>query len=127
MDISKSISKIVAFLALPGSACDQGLDALIQDALTADVAGPLPNGAWERLRSAIGEPRPIRSQRGGGMWILNEPFRDPPESFPTALTQAQMRQVRRLVRGAAPNTHFVIRQTVWNDNLTQLLSAMVNL
>jgi hypothetical protein len=72
---------------------DHVLDARIRDALYEDVDVPIPTGAWERLRRVIIERKPVRSR---GMWVLDEPFRDPPESPPTLLTQQQFEQAHRI-------------------------------
>lgn len=69
---------------------DDVLDARIRDALLADVNVPFPPLAWERLRRAIVE------HKSQGMWVLDEPFRDPPESPPTLLTQQEFDRARQI-------------------------------
>jgi hypothetical protein len=55
-------------------------NALIEDALARPTAG-----TWERLRQAILD----RKRKNYGMWVLDEPLRDPPESPPMMLSRNQ--------------------------------------
>jgi len=72
---------------------DLVLDAWIREALFEDaVAQPSPD-AWQRLRRAISD----RRLKSYGMWVLDEPWRDPPESLPTTLNGRQFQHARRLL------------------------------
>ena len=71
---------------------DQTLDNWIREALLEEAAAqPLPD-AWLRLRRAISD----RRLKSYGMWVLDEPWRDPPESLPTALSRQQFQRALRL-------------------------------
>lgn len=85
---------------------DGVLDLWIRDALREEAVAQPSQGAWERLRSALERHRTRRY----GMWVLDEVLRDPPESLPTPLSQAQYRRAGRLYAGypgwALSNTIF---------------------
>lgn len=55
------------------------LDGWIHDALSEEASALPPAGAWDRLYNAIREREPVKV-KSYGMWILDEPFRDPPVS-----------------------------------------------
>jgi hypothetical protein len=71
---------------------DRTLDNWIREALLEEAtAQPLPD-AWARLCRAISD----RRLKSYGMWVLDEPWRDPPESLPTALSRQQFQRALRL-------------------------------
>lgn len=72
---------------------DQTLDIWIREALLDDAAAQPSPDAWERLRRAISD----RRLKSYGMWVLDEPWRDPPESLPTTLSFRQFQRARRLL------------------------------
>lgn len=74
-------------------ASDAALDWYIADALADDARAPVPPGAWERLRQAAGDRRPVQ---GYGMWILDEAQCDPPVRSPATLTDAEMKRALRI-------------------------------
>jgi hypothetical protein len=72
---------------------DYPLDNLIRDALFEDSSARPSAAAWERLRrQAIIEQQYRRS----GMWLLNEPLRDPPEAPPLQLDSYHYKRALRL-------------------------------
>lgn len=93
MDMFNVIRKLVFWFRQPPFEPDDVLDFHIREALLEETNLSFPPGAWERLRRAIVEHQTVTNQ---GMWILDEPFRDPPESSPTLLTQQQFERVRRI-------------------------------
>jgi hypothetical protein len=72
---------------------DLTLDTWIREALLDDVTAQPSPDAWERLCRAISD----RRLKSYGMWVLDEPWRDPPESLPTALNGRQFQRARRLL------------------------------
>ena len=107
MGISRRFQQMLRFLVQPVAPdTDQELDALIQAALRDDPAGGPSLGAWDRLRISIVERGRMHRR---GMWVLDEPFRDPPapallsalqlanaNSFRNARTEDLRRQGREL-------------------------------
>jgi len=93
-------------------------EALLEESL----ARPLPS-TWERLRKAITERRP----RNYGMWILDEPLREPPAAPPSALKEREFRRAQRLYAGNnAIYSRLGLRERFWSD-LSPAFPAMVNL
>jgi hypothetical protein len=97
MDISNFTRKLAGWFRQPSFEPDPVIDSCIRDALLEEVDVPIPEGTWERLRRAVIEHQSSVSR---GMWILNEPFRDPPESSPSLLTQQQFEYARRIYHGS---------------------------
>ncbi|MBN2305361.1 MAG: hypothetical protein JXQ72_12825 [Anaerolineae bacterium] len=102
------------------AASDSDLDRWIRDALLEDAVAQPPTGAWERLRQAITD-----SQRYG-MWILDEPLRDPPESTPAMLSRYQFHRALRLYDDARHNSRREVREVVWN-NVMPMFFTLVHL
>jgi hypothetical protein len=120
MDIFNFTRKLVILFRQHPVEPDYELDARIRDALLEDVDVPIPTGAWDRLRKVIIERKPIRSR---GMWVLDEPFRDPPESPPTLLTQRQFEYAHRIYN---EKRYGGSNRVVW-DSLRLTFSVIVSL
>ncbi len=78
----------------PGTETDYLLDQRIRAALLEEARVRPPAGAWERLRQAVVERKCKRRQYG--MWVLDEPQRDPPESPPMLLSGRQYERALRI-------------------------------
>lgn len=104
---------------------DRVVDNRIREALYDDSPATVPPGAWDRLRKAIMDRRVVRSR---GMWLLDEPFRDPPETLPTTLDERQLKRAMRLYCGVRHEDYFgyQIKEMVWT-HLLPTFSAVVNL
>lgn len=100
MDISKHAKTL---FRQPSTEPDRVIDNWIREALCDDAPLTVPPGAWDRLRKAIMDRRFVRSR---GMWLLDEPFRDPPESLPTTLNERQLKRAMRLYNGIRPEEYF---------------------
>lgn len=107
----------------PSADLDYLLDAWICDAFLEDAAVQPPQGAWERLRNAITDRRPVRSH---GMWILDEPLRDPPESLPGTLSDQQYERAQRIYRHDRAGRRSQFKEAVWSNFLPAFV-ALVNL
>lgn len=97
-------------LRLP-SADDRFLDGVIREALLTDAFASAPVSAWDRLRSSIVERRMVR---GYGMWILDEPQREPPAETPSALSGRDLDRAQRVyenIRVGVPD----YRHALWNN------------
>lgn len=121
MDISRMIHIFRTFLGPSPGDRDHTLDAAIREALVEDaLAQPLP-GAWERLRKAIVD----RRLKSYGMWVLDEPMRDPPEFFPTVLNRDQYQRAMRSYTVNRDSYNRQIREAMWSTMLPTF-SALVN-
>jgi hypothetical protein len=100
---------------------DYPLDNVIRDALLEDSLARPSAGAWERLRrqAMIG-----RQYRKSGMWLLNEPLRDPPETPPLQLNYHDYKRALRIYSGrtALINRHGVImyKPSLWDGMIPSL-------
>lgn len=109
------------FKSPPAPEFDYMMDRWIREALVEYSAAQPSNGTWDRLCKAIAERQP----RTRGMWILDEPLRDPPESLPTALTSREYRRAQRIYDGGQERLNYLTRALMWSD-LMPGFSAMVN-
>ncbi|WP_162909955.1 hypothetical protein [Aggregatilinea lenta] len=91
------------------STSDRTLDMLIRDALRGDGLADPPAGAWDRLRTTIIERGRMHH---GGMWLLDEPFRDPPEE--TRLSSRQLATVKTLHEARMEVLRRQERELVWS-------------
>lgn len=91
MGISNQLHHILRTL-FPGTTRDVEIDPWIQDALLDEALARPPAGAWERLRQAIVD----RKQKNHGMWVLDEPQHDPPESPPMLLDHQEFERAQRI-------------------------------
>jgi hypothetical protein len=113
------------FLAQPSvTEPNDVLDHWIREALVEDaLAHPSP-GAWERLRQAI-----IERQHKYGMWVLDEPLRDPPESPPMMLDDHQYERAMRIYSeqlGLGNRREIMLcKCTIWSGTMPSF-SAVVN-
>lgn len=101
---------------------DHMLDQWISEALLEEAIAQPPSGAWERLRFALDRRRCVPRY---GMWVLDEPLRDPPESLPTALSHAQFRRAERLYASSRPYPAWYARDNVFT-HLVPTFCAMIN-
>lgn len=100
---------------------EQMLDGWIQEALWEDAAAQPPQGTWDRLRMIL-ERRRSRRQ---GMWVLEEPLRDPPDTLPMMLTLEQYMRAHRLYIEGRHNLRFQLKANAFH-NLFPTFSALIN-
>jgi hypothetical protein len=101
---------------------DYSFDSWIQEALFDDALACPPPGAWERLRQAIIE----RQFKHYGMWVLDEPLRDPPEAPPMLLNGHDFERAQRIYGGyLIAAGHDLRRDVIWGG-LMPTFSVMVN-
>ena len=111
MGISRRFQQMLRFLVQPVAPdTDQELDALIQAALRDDPAGGPSLGAWERLRISIVERGRMHRR---GMWLLEEPFRDPPE--PALLSALQLANANSFRNARTEDLRRQGRELVWSQ------------
>lgn len=91
---------------------DALLDWYIADALSDEAQSAVPPGAWDRLRKAINERNLIR---GYGMWLLDETFREPPDSPPATLSGAELERALRIFRNRQAARHHLRSPSVWGS------------
>lgn len=79
-EFSKLVCRLLGQRSSPPP--DRTVDSWIRETLVEDALAQFPAGTWERLRKVIVE----RKFRKYGMWVLDEPWREPQEtSAPPAL------------------------------------------
>ncbi len=115
MVISRVIQKLRQLLYWQTGDCDFTLDRWIREALLEEALAQPSTGAWERLRMALA---PHRDTTRSGMWVLNEPLRDPPESLPMVLSYSQFQRAQRLYIDSRPNRGMYVRDTVFSHSLS---------
>ena len=111
MGISSLYQRFVRASYPPSADSDVLLDRQIRAVLLADAAVQPPAWAWNRLRRAIIDRRLVHSR---GMWILDEPLRDPPESLPTTLSCQQFERALRIYNSRG-YCRYRVRETTWNN------------
>lgn len=89
---------------------DLALDALIREALRDDLPGGPSIGAWDRLRNTIMERGRMHRR---GMWLLDEPFRDPPE--PARLSARQLARAESIHEARTEDLRRQGRELVWSQ------------
>ncbi len=100
---------------------DRAVDHWIREALVEEALEQVPVGTWDRLRKVIVE----RKFRKYGMWVLDEPWRDPREVPPLS-----PRHPSRLY-GEFDNKEdyswqqWQAREAVWN-NMMPIFPSWVN-
>jgi hypothetical protein len=112
MGILKRIRYLIAS-ARQVTAPDHVLDGWIRDALLEEAVAQPPVGAWERLCKAVAERRV--GGRSYGMWVLDEPVRDPPAAPPMALSRYQFKRAQRLYDDRRHNPGQEVRETLWSN------------
>ncbi len=117
MGISNWLHSLFRGLCWP--ALDVEIDGWIREALLDDALAKPPTGAWERLRHAIIE----RKLKHHGMWVLDEPHRDPPEALPMMLDHEEFERAQRLYGYSAWQDRR--RYELWSG-LVPGLEALVN-
>ena len=105
---------------------DYPLDNVIRDALFEDSLARPSAGAWERLRRQVMIERQYRRY---GMWLLDEPLRDPPEAPPLQLNYRDYKRALRIysdqtARTAHPEI-IMYKSTLWSGMIPSL-SALLN-
>jgi hypothetical protein len=121
MDMRKIVARLVWSLRQPVSEPDYVLDRRIRNALLSEAAATTPVGAWDRLLKAITERKPVRSH---GMWVLDEPFRDPPESPPTMLSGRELKRAQRLYEHSRGHLRYQLRETFFNGLIPSFVSLV---
>ena len=81
-----------------------------------------PTGTWERLRKGILERQMVHIH---GMWVLDEPLHDPPESLSTALSGQEYIRALRMYDSRRERFNYIAQSIMWG-NLTPGFSALVN-
>ncbi len=122
MDMSDLYHRLVLAFGQPSAETDVLVDRRIRAALLADAAVQPPAGAWDRLRKAITDRRLVRRR---GMWVLDEPLRDPPESPPTTLSCRQFERALRIYDHSRAQGHSQIREAMWSNWMPSVV-ALVN-
>lgn len=122
MVISKGFKALVAAFRRPPVQSDRELDHWIQDALFEDALAQPPVGAWERLYKAIADRGMAR--RSHGMWVLDEPLRDPPESPPMVLSGYQFKRALRLYDDTRRNPGQEVREMLWNNMMPTFITLI---
>ncbi len=115
------IQFVSAVFRRPDFDLDYTIDGWIQDALLDDALARPPGGAWERLRQAIVE----RQMKNYGMWVLDEPQRDPPESPPMLLEGHDFERAMRIYGDHLTIGNDLRRDVIWSS-LLPIFSVMVN-
>jgi hypothetical protein len=105
-----NISRLLHIFRSSAPAPDLGFDALIREALCFDLAEGPSSGTWDRLRMSIMDRG--RMHRNG-MWLLDEPFRDPPE--PVRLSEHQLARARSLHDVRTEDLRRQGRELVWSQ------------
>ena len=103
---------------------DSTLDVWIRDAFVPDRLSSASPSAWERLRSSIVERGVIR---GYGMWMLDEPQREPPDGIPGALSDRDFHRALRLhdnLRGAS--VPIGLGYAVWSTGMNPNFLVLMN-
>jgi hypothetical protein len=81
-----------------------------------------PTGTWERLRKGILERQMVH---GHGMWVLDEPMHDPPETLPAGLSGQEYLRALRMYDSRRERFNYIAQSIMWG-NLTPGFSALVN-
>ncbi|MCD4685890.1 MAG: hypothetical protein K8S97_08140 [Anaerolineae bacterium] len=97
------------------------LDDWIHEALWEDALAQPPQEAWDRARMIL-ERRRCRRK---GMWVLEEPLRDPPDTLPMLLSLEQSMRAHRLYIERRYNLSFYLIMNAFN-NLFPTFSALIN-
>jgi hypothetical protein len=105
---------------------DYPLDNLIRDVLYEDALARPSAGAWERLhRQVVIE----KQYRRSGMWLLNEPLRDPPETLPLQLNNHDYKRALRIYSDRTAVTSrrdiMMYKASLW-DGMMPSFSALLN-
>lgn len=120
MDIYRLFYRVTWLFHDPDFELDY-VDDLIQDALLDDALACPSAGAWERLRQVIIQ----RQIKNYGMWVLDEPQRDPPEAPPMLLSCHDFARAQRLYGNCFPIGSDLRRDVIWGG-LLPTFSVMVN-
>ena len=107
------------FRQKPVIANERVLDHCIRSTLVEDALRYAPVNTWDRLRMVILE-RALAPRRYG-MWVLDEPLRDPPEFTTVRLNETQHSLERRFHN----NSHYPI-STLWGGIFPLFPSAIMN-
>jgi hypothetical protein len=98
---------------------DTALDHWIREALVEDMLAQPSPGAWDRLRKTIVDCR------HKGMWVLDEPMRDPPESLPMALEKRDFARAQQLYSNSRSNRFNPLNNPIWNG-MMPTYTALIN-
>jgi hypothetical protein len=106
---SRLMCLVTRLFRIPDIEHDIAFDSLIQDALFDDALACPSRDAWDRLRQVIVE----RQIKHYGMWVLDEPQREPPEYPPTLLNGHDVEYARCIYGGYLTAGHNLRRDLIW--------------
>jgi hypothetical protein len=121
MGIFNRFRRIVWWTPQPVIELDHALDGWIHEALLDDALARPPAGAWERLRQVIVE----RQLKDYGMWVLDEPQRDPPESPPMLMNGNDFERALRIHGSQFIESNYPGKVVIWTGVLP-MFAAIVN-
>lgn len=121
MAMSNLIQRLLLLIQGRSEELDRVLDHWIQDALIEEAVAQPPSGTWDRLRMVLER----RRTRRHGMWVLDEPLRDPPESLAMLLSCSQFQRAHRLYVDSRYAPAWNIKDSVFNHPLPTF-SALVH-
>ena len=105
---------------------DYVIDNWIREALVEEALLRPSSAAWERLRLVIVE----RKCKNYGMWVLDEPQRDPPDVLPMLLNGHQYERALRIydIRGRVSGLESlpVYKDAIWGG-IIPTFSVLLNL
>lgn len=117
-----SVWQVLRRLVCPASpAQDCMLDDWIHEALLEDACAQPPQGTWDRLRMILERRRASRE----GMWVLEEPMRDPPDMLPTMLNHHYMR-AHQLYLERRYNMSFHLKTHTFTNLFFPTFSALIH-
>jgi hypothetical protein len=119
--MSELVNALARLVRQPRNTSDRALDSWIRDALREEALAHPPAAAWDRLRMAVAD----RHLKNYGMWVLDEPQRDPPESLPMAMTYHQFERAQRIYLHSRQRAIRPIKGTVWGG-MMPILATFVN-
>ncbi len=104
---------------------DYPLDNVIRDALFEDSLARSSAGAWERLRRQVMIEQQYRRK---GMWLLNEPLRDPPEAPPLQLNHHDYKLALRIYTDrttvSSRREIMMYKNTMWGGTMPSLSALL---
>jgi hypothetical protein len=118
-EFRKWLRRLLGYQPTPPS--DHAVDDYIREALVEDALAQFPVGTWDRLRKVIVE----RKFRKYGMWVLDEPWRDPRE-VPVLPPRSQLKFYGEYDKKEDYSwQQWQAREAVWN-NMMPIFPSWVN-
>lgn len=124
MAISRWRKWCARLMGAPWRVDDRMLDTWIRDAFVPEMLNTVSPSTWDRLRASILERRVIH---GYGMWMLDEPQRDPPEGVAWSLSERDFHRAQRLhnnLRGVT--TSIGVGYAVWSASVNPNYLILMN-